>query len=73
MGFSAAQNFFRVFGLVYAGVAVYGFVVGNGMLLNMVANNVADSILHTVVAVFALYMGFAYGRSSPPSRPGAYA
>jgi hypothetical protein len=73
LGFSAAQNFFRVFGMVYALVAAYGFMVGNGLLLNLVANNIADAVLHSVIAVFALFMGFGYGRSAPPSRPGAYA
>jgi hypothetical protein len=71
IGFAAAQNFFRVFGMVYALVAGYGFFVGNGLLLNMVANNIPDAVLHTLIAAFALFMGFGYGRSTPPSRQSA--
>ena len=74
LGFAAAQNFFRVFGMLYVLIAGYGFYVGDGLLLNMVANNVPDAVLHTLIAAFALFMGFGYGRSSaPPPRPKAFA
>lgn len=53
-----SKTFFQVFGVVYALVAVLGFYVGDQPLLGIVANNAADSVLHVVIAVVALYLGF---------------
>ena len=39
-------------------VAVLGFYYGDAPLLGIVANNAADSALHVVIAVIALYLGF---------------
>lgn len=61
-GFSStnfARIYFRVFGVVYAAVALLGFVVGDGMLLGLISNNLADTLLHVVIAAAALYLGFA--------------
>jgi hypothetical protein len=55
----AARIYFQVFGIVYALVAVLGFMQGEGLLLGMVANNAADNWLHVAIAVVALYLGFA--------------
>jgi hypothetical protein len=54
----AARTFFRIFGVVYALVAVLGFVQGEGMLLGLISNNMADTWLHVVIAVVALFLGF---------------
>lgn len=54
----ASQAFFRIFGLVYALVALLGFYYGDQPILGMVANNTADNVLHTLIALFALYLGF---------------
>lgn len=53
-----SRTFFKIFGIVYALVAVLGFAKGNGMLLGMVANNMADVWLHVVLALAMLYLGF---------------
>ena len=53
-----SRTFFKIFGVVYALVAVLGFAKGNGMLLGMVANNMADVWLHVVLALAMLYLGF---------------
>ena len=53
-----SRTFFKIFGVVYALVAVLGFVKGNGLLLGMVANNMADVWLHVVLALAMLYLGF---------------
>jgi len=53
-----SRMFFKIFGLVYALVAVLGFAKGDGMLLGMVANNMADVWLHVVLALAMLYLGF---------------
>jgi hypothetical protein len=63
----AARNYFRIFGVVYAVVAVLGLVTRDGQVLGM-ANNMADVGLHIVIAAFALYMGFAYGHTPSPPR-----
>ena len=54
----ASKMFFQVFGVIYALVAVLGFYSGDQPLLGIVSNNGADSVLHVVIAVVALYLGF---------------
>lgn len=61
-GFSgavASQLFFRIFGLVYALVAVLGFLDPAGPLLGLISNNVADTWLHVCLATAMLIIGFA--------------
>jgi len=55
-----ARLFFKVFGVIYAVVAVLGFVGGDHYL--MTHFNMADNILHLVIAVVALYLGFVFRR-----------
>jgi hypothetical protein len=55
---SASQMYFRIFGIVYAIVAVIGFFVGRGELLGLMANNMGDAFLHVAIAVISLYLGF---------------
>src|SRR3989344_572772 len=57
-GAESAQTFFKVFGVIYAVVALLGFFVGDGLLLGFISNNTADTWLHVVIAVVALYLGF---------------
>ena len=54
----ASKIFFQVFGVVYAIVAVMGFMNGEQPLLGLVSNNLADTGLHVLVALLALYLGF---------------
>jgi uncharacterized membrane protein len=49
---------FQIFGLVYAVVAVMGFLVGDGMIFNLIANNQNDTWLHVALAVVMLAIGF---------------
>jgi hypothetical protein len=58
MSEKASRVFFQVFGVIYGLVAVLGFFQGDAPLLGIVANNAADSVLHVVIAVVALYLGF---------------
>jgi len=60
MGTKAARIYFQVFGVVYGLVALLGFVVGDGMLLGLISNNMADTWLHVVIAATALYLGFMH-------------
>ena len=57
-GAAASQLFFRIFGLVYALVAVLGFMKPEGPLLSLISNNVADTWLHVGLAAAMLIIGF---------------
>jgi len=52
-----ARMVFQVFGVVYAAVAVVGLIQG-GTVLGLISTNMADHILHAVLAVVILYVGF---------------
>jgi uncharacterized protein DUF4383 len=58
-GPAAASLWFKVFGLIYAVVAVLGFMNPNGPLLGMISNNPATTWLHVVLAAAMLLIGFA--------------
>jgi hypothetical protein len=57
-GAGASRTFFKIFGLVYAVVAILGFMKGEGMLLGLISNNPADTYLHVVLAAAMLFLGF---------------
>jgi len=63
-GAGAARLWFKIFGLIYAVVAIMGFVVGNGMIFNMISNNTNDTWLHVVLAAAMLLIGFASPKQS---------
>lgn len=50
------QMFAKVFGVVYAVIALLGFFTGG--VLGMIMVNTADNVLHLVVALAFLYSGF---------------
>lgn len=64
-GYSAARMYAQVFGVVYAVITLYGFVIGEGELLGFLPVNQADNVLHLVLAVVLLYLGF----STPAEKP----
>lgn len=55
----ASKRYFQIFGIVYALVAVVGFFNVDGPLLGYIAHNMADLILHIVIAIVALWLGFS--------------
>ena len=55
----AAQNYFRIFGVIYALVAILGFLGGDEPVLGLIANNTADNWLHVAIAAVSLALGFA--------------
>jgi hypothetical protein len=61
----ASRIFFQVFGVIYACVALLGFVGGDKALLGIVANNSADAVLHVIIAIVALYLGFGMKTGAP--------
>lgn len=63
MGLSTSL-FFKVFGVVYALVAVLGLVMGSP-ILGLVNANMADHVLHLVLAAVFLYAGFGMRENAP--------
>ena len=53
--------FFKIFGLIYTILAVWGFWTGGDLYMMHV--NIADNILHIVLGVIALYLGFSAKKS----------
>lgn len=53
-----ARTFFQLFGVIYAVLAVLGFYYGDAPILGFIANNMADNLFHTTVALVSLYFGF---------------
>ncbi len=53
----AAKIFFIVFGIIYGAIAVLGFMMGQGMLFDLIAINHMDNWLHAGVAAVCLYFG----------------
>jgi hypothetical protein len=57
---SASKTYFQVFGVVYALVTILGFIdYSSDKLIGLMAINPADTYLHLVIALVALYFGFA--------------
>lgn len=54
--FNFTKLFFQIFGIIYAVVAIVGFWRGGDLFIMNV--NFADNILHTVIGVVMLYLGF---------------
>jgi hypothetical protein len=48
----------KVFGVIYAVVAILGFLMGGDMLLGMIRVNMADHWLHVALAIVILWAGF---------------
>lgn len=58
-----ASTYFKVFGVVYALVALWGLPglmqTFNGVLFGLIHVNLATELLHIAIAVVSLYAGFA--------------
>jgi Domain of unknown function (DUF4383) len=67
IGASAARLWFEIFGLVYAGMAAWGFQVGDGIICGMISNNRYDSWGHAALALAMLLIGFALPKQSSTS------
>jgi hypothetical protein len=63
-GEESAQTFFKVFGVVYAVLALIGFLIGDNLILGLITNNQADTWLNVVIAVVSLYLGFGPRKES---------
>jgi|CXWL01.1.fsa_nt_gi hypothetical protein len=56
-----------VFGIIYAIVAVLGFVMPGDTILGLIPSNTADDGLHTLLALVFLYGGFMTESTSEDS------
>lgn len=56
----ASRMYFRIFGVIYGLVALLGFGYGNAALFGLMANNLPDAALHTLIAAAALFLGFGH-------------
>ena len=68
IGASVARLWFQIFGLVYAGMAVWGFWVGKGLICGMISNNQYDSWGHAALALAMLVIGFVPSEHLPMAR-----
>jgi hypothetical protein len=66
MGAAQASMFAKILGIVYAIVAVVGLLQGDSVL-GIIGVNMADNILHVLLAIVFLYVGFS--KSSTSSMP----
>jgi len=55
----ASQMYFRVFGFIYALVAILGLIYMENDILGILANDLADTLLHVLIAGTALVLGFS--------------
>lgn len=67
IGAGATRLWFQVFGLFYAGMAAWGFQVGDGIICGMISNNRYDSWGHAALALAMLLIGFALPKQIPAS------
>lgn len=61
---SYTKLFFQIFGVIYAIVAIVGFW-RSGDIFGIMQVNLADNLLHLVVAAISLYVGFAIKKVKP--------
>jgi hypothetical protein len=64
MGESVARLYLIVFGVVYALVALLGFISTDGTILGLITINSADNYLHTAIAVGCLGVGLGAAKKA---------
>lgn len=55
---SAAKSYFKIFGVIYGLVTIIGFT-NDASILGFFSVNTADNVLHLLITVVALYLGFS--------------
>ena len=50
--------FFQIFGVVYLVIGLLGLLPAAGPLLTTIANNLGNTVLHLVIGVISLLLGF---------------
>lgn len=64
----ASKSYFVLFGAVYAMVAILGFGT-HEKVFSIFSVNTADTVLHLLIAIVALWFGVAGPRTPRPSAP----
>ena len=64
IGERPARLWFQTFGVFYGAVAALGFVVGEGMILGLISNNLYDAWGHAGLALSMLLIGFMTRRQA---------
>ncbi|MDP3685764.1 MAG: DUF4383 domain-containing protein [bacterium] len=67
-----SKTYLQVFGVIYALVFILG-LFGGGQVLGLFVTNMADNILHLVIAAVALYGGFGKGKGMGMGMPASSA
>ncbi len=60
-GFSTrfiVRLYFQIFGVLYAILALLGFVYGEGEIFTVLANNSPDTWFHVIIAIPCLILGY---------------
>ncbi len=58
----ASRWYFKIFGIILLLLTILGFVYGNRLILDLIANNDADNWLHLALSAAFLYLGFFYDK-----------
>lgn len=53
-----SRLYFQVFGIIYGLVTLLGFILSGNLGFLMMHFNTADNLLHLVIAIIALFLGF---------------
>lgn len=61
---SASKRFLKIFGVIYLAIAIIE-VIGHGVFFGLFPVSLGDIIFHIILAIFALYCGFAYQTPKP--------
>lgn len=56
--YGSSKKYFQIFGIVYGLVTLLGIFYGNDDILGIIAHNTADIVLHAVITIAALTLGF---------------
>jgi len=59
---SGTMMYLKIFGIIYLLVAILGFAMGSP-ILGLVDTNMADNLLHLIVALLFIWAGFWGGKS----------
>jgi hypothetical protein len=66
--YGGARTYALGLGVVYTGVAIWGFVIGSGeSILGFLPVNTEDNVLHLLIALAGVFAGFATPATPPPS------
>ena len=63
-GAGAARLWFKLFGVIYALVAVLGFMNGDKPILGLISSSTNNTWLHVVLAVVMLAIGFGTSKQA---------